>query len=451
MSQIQHGTKLTKFKAIQNYINETYKEAVDLWQTLVRINTASSQESLPNEDNIKSCLAAMVQFLKHGFRHDEISTVVIGEGTRYYTAPDTENDESKFSLTYEPGCAVITLDPLKRWPRKPIKRNPIVFVGHLDTVYSPKYWENHQNALTEPGELINGRIYGPGALDMKGGLAVALLILRTIIHFRLNNRTVKFIITMQEEHGHCSLSNPTMEDLFRKHTPPNTEAAFVFETCSIRNEVIVGRRGVAHCELTFTGPGGHPGRDKIVGPTPIESATILTRWIRGRVKEDKERCQVTVTHIEGGFADNAIPECCRMVLDLRYSTQEDLEQFTRWLKENFDRYDRNQKLSPCKWKYTDEIPASPDLSQSRALKEALCEAAEYYTTLFPGPSVVSSGGGDASYFTTRGIPTLDSLGVMGANNHTVGEYAILESLKQKAAMLMALLFDKFFYATGVDY
>lgn len=108
----------------------------------------------------------------------------------------------------------------------------VILSGHMDTVFKKGTLENM------PFKIENDKIYGPGVLDMKGGIIIALYVIKALNSIGYNERPIKVIISGDEENGHF---NSKCNELFINESK-GFGAAFNFETGFLDNGVIVGRK-----------------------------------------------------------------------------------------------------------------------------------------------------------------------------------------------------------------
>lgn len=416
-----------EFEQIRHFLHNHENEAIELWKSLLLCNTKVVKACAESKGEIRGALLECQNFLN-------------GSG---------EQPNYKFDNHFDDGYSVLEIPDYK--PESPrrnyLGRKSLIFLVHIDTVYSPADWRDHK----ETGHQILGSItehekygkilHGPGALDMKGGLAESLLILKTLLNRKLNNRPIRLIVTYQEERGHMSYPELSKSEDFRKLFE-DAEAAFSFDTSSMRNEVIIGRYGVRHTKMTVIGKSAHIGRDPEKGHSAIDGAAQVINTIYEKTHGDVNlEYHITPTRIIGGNADNSVSAKCEVILDCRFRddrAEHFLLQFIDYLK------GRGRDGATIYFEHISRMPAMEVLTGSMKLRNEFAEICnEYETKLQPVHFVVSGGGGDAAFATRLGIPTLDGLGVMGENNHTFSEWAQVSSLKDKAEMVLALLLDKF--------
>ena len=175
----------------------------------------------------------------------------------------------------------------------------IVLTGHLDTVFS-----NPEETKARPFTIKDGRAYGPGALDMKGGVTLATFGLQALLAEGFDKYAFKVVLAGDEETGHKSSDlAETMMAEFKGAT-----AAFDFETGFMNDNVVVERKGFYRFSLETYGRSVHAGNEPQNGRNAIvelahkavdldaltdwETGTTLT-WARLKAARLPMRCRAT--------------------------------------------------------------------------------------------------------------------------------------------------------------
>src|SRR5699024_6041606 len=125
------------------------------------------------------------------------------------------------------------------------------FSGHMDTVFPT-------GSFGEELFLIkDGKAHGPGVLDMKGGIIIALYAIKALNHIGYNERPLKIIISGDEEIGHINSSG---NDIITKEAEGGV-CAFNLETGRADHSLCIGRKGRIECHVTVNGVESHAGND----------------------------------------------------------------------------------------------------------------------------------------------------------------------------------------------
>ena len=149
---------------------------------------------------------------------------------------------------------------------------PILLIGHMDTVFAP-------GAATEHPFRIDaeGRVYGPGCLDMKGGVVVALYAVKALQSVGYNKHPIMFVLVGDEETLH---QNSNAREVMGQIMAGGC-AAFNFETGYPDESIVVGRKGGGIVVFDIEGVAAHsgiatPSMSKTMMPPPLRPTTMLS-------------------------------------------------------------------------------------------------------------------------------------------------------------------------------
>lgn len=301
----------------------------------------------------------------------------------------------------------------------------IILMGHMDTVFfkgEPK---------KRPFTIKDGKAYGPGVLDMKGGVTILLSVLQALDAAGRTDFPVKVILDADEEPAHLFSNAP---DMIRKEAV-GAKCAFNFETGFMDHGLVVQRKGCWRFFVEVFGRGCHVGNDPENGRSAILEMAHKIIEIE-KLSDFSKGYNVNAGIIEGGTVANAAPAYCKIECDFRYTHPEDLPV----LRKKIDAICSRTWVEGTTTKVTDNVGfgTMTRLPGNMVLLEIARQAAE--ENGFPIPEDKLCGGGsDAAYTTEMGIPTLCAMGVEGARNHTVEEWANVESLFRRAKQMAAIL------------
>ncbi|MFT3700433.1 MAG: M20 family metallopeptidase [Kofleriaceae bacterium] len=327
------------------------------------------------------------------------------------------------SLTCEVIPSDETGDHLVWRTRAPGK--PIVLIGHHDTVFPPGHFEGWR----EEG----GRAIGPGALDMKGGLAVIHGALAALEDAGLLEKLPIAVVCVADE----EVGSPTSKSHLEK-VAKDARCALVFESGRAGDAIITRRKGVGAMTVTARGKAAHAGNNHKDGANAIwaiakfvDAAQRLTDYARG--------CTVNVGLVSGGTSKNTVPEGAQAQLDMRYETVAD----ARALEDGL----RAAAAASAIEGVTLEVEGGANrlplerTDASIALRDAYaaCAAAE---GLGHGEAALLGGGSDANTVAPLGVPVIDGLGPRGAGFHTTTEYVELATFAPKMRALVRFLMNQ---------
>jgi succinyl-diaminopimelate desuccinylase len=215
------------------------------------------------------------------------------------------------SLVPPPFAPVFEGDEAFLWARE---RRPVapllVLAGHYDTVPA-------QGNL--PGRIADGAVHGCGASDMKGGVAVALELVRELADREPGSVDVALLLFGREE---LPPQHNPLPALFEA-SPLVREAdlAILLEPTDLT--VQAGCVGNLSARVTFHGSSGHSARPWLADNALHRAIDGLSRVVaherREAVIDGLSFYEVvSVTRLEGGVADNVIPDRAVATLNLRY-------------------------------------------------------------------------------------------------------------------------------------
>jgi len=302
---------------------------------------------------------------------------------------------------------------------------PILLVGHHDTVFPPGHFEGWR----EDGN----RATGPGALDMKGGLAIIRTTLAALADVGALADLPLIAISVSDEEVGSPSSAPHLRELAR-----DASCALVFESGRVNDLIITRRKGVGALTVTAHGKAAHAGNHHKDGANAIwalakfvDAAQQLTNYERG--------VTVNVGQITGGTSKNTVPERAECMLDLRYETVADAEALVAALRAAADAVAtggvRVEVSGGANRLPLERTPASAALRDEYA---ACARAAG----LGDGEAPLLGGGSDANTVAPLGVPAIDGLGPRGAGFHTSTEYVELDTFVPKAEALLRFLWGR---------
>jgi len=300
---------------------------------------------------------------------------------------------------------------------------PVLLLGHIDTVYPLG------TLAGMPCRVDDGRLWGPGALDMKSGIALMLHALDGLRTWHNDSlpRPVTVLLVSDEEVGSES-SRPITESLARR-----SAAVLVLEpSYGLKGAVKTARKGVGEYTIKVMGKAAHSGLDFDKG----ESAIVeLARQITAisKLVDVKRGLTLNVGLISGGTRTNVIPAQATASLDVRVARMKDAPGIDRQLR----------ALRPFNRKCKLEIKGGinrPPMERTAGVAALYRQASEIAKRLGWKLEEASVGGGSDGNFTANlGIPTLDGLGGVGEGAHATHEYVAISELPRRAALLAELI------------
>ena len=299
-------------------------------------------------------------------------------------------------------------------------RPGVLVLSHLDTVHPVGTIEREL-----PVRVEDGRLYGPGVYDMKGGAYLALQAFKRAAASATLPLT--FLFTPDEEIG-----SPTSRALIEAH---GRRSAFVLVTEPARDggKVVTARKGVGRFNVHVEGRPSHAGTRHAEGRSAIREAALQIAAIEA-MTDHARGVTTAVCMVSGGTAENVIPQHCRFTIDLRVETGADGEAFQGKLR----------RLAPIGPDMAVTVtggmnrpPYERTEAGARLFETARAVAAGRGLDLREAPR--SGGGSDGNFTAALGIATLDGLGIDGDGAHTLREHASIASMGPRLALMTALL------------
>ncbi len=297
----------------------------------------------------------------------------------------------------------------------------ILVLGHTDTVYERGTLDHM------PFRIGRGRAYGPGTLDMKAGLAIALAAVDALHAARVApRRRIVFLWTPDEEIG-SRASHAAIEREGRR-----SAGVLVLEPgTGPRGKLKTARKGVGEFTLEVTGRAAHAGVNPRAGVNAVHELALQIVRV-ARFGDRRRGITVNTDVIEGGTRTNVIAERARARVDVRCARAADIPRLTA-------RFRGLRPILPgARLRVSGGIDRPP--MERRMAERLFAQAQALGRELGMRIEESSTGGGSDGNFTAAlGVPTLDGLGAAGAGAHTPGEYIRTRSLAERAALLGALL------------
>jgi glutamate carboxypeptidase len=299
------------------------------------------------------------------------------------------------------------------------KNGRILLLGHLDTVWPIG------TLKAMPWRVREGRLWGPGVLDMKAGVAMALKALELLSEADLLRREVVLLLNSEEEIG-SPVSRPVTERLARE-----CSAVCVLEPAQ-GLAYKTARKGTGNWRIDVQGVAAHAGVDFEKGANALRELAraieTVSEWT-----DLKRGLTVSVGAAGGGTKSNVIPAEAWAEVDVRIVRAADgprIERKFAGLK---------AKDRKCSLKLSGGMNRPPMerikgtvklFQQARALAADLGLALEESAT---------GGASDGNFTAALGIPTLDGMGAVGEGAHAQHESVVTSRLAERTALLAGMI------------
>ncbi len=297
----------------------------------------------------------------------------------------------------------------------------ILLLGHMDTVFPL----GTLGAM--PFYEQDGRVYGPGVQDMKGGLVIGLMAIKVLLAAdEMPDRPITFLFTSDEEVG-----SQTSRALIEKLA---AQAALVLclEPSLADGSLKTSRKGVGDFTLEITGKAAHAGGNHAEGRNALEEMAHQILVIQALTDYEKGTT-LNVGVAQGGTAPNVVPDFAKLEIDLRLTTTKDFARIHQGLRE------LSPKLDGTKLALHGGLNRPPmpfDATMQKTFAHVAEIAADAGIELKSGSS---GGGSDANFVSPLGIPVLDGLGAVGDGLHSSREFIYKASLVERTKLLALLL------------
>ena len=312
-------------------------------------------------------------------------------------------------------------DPATPYPR-------VLLCGHADTVYP------EGAAALQPlsrDEDQPGRLRGPGAADMKGGLIAALYAVQALREGgRMPPAGVALAVVPDEERG------SVRSEAWLRELAAGFDIALVMEPARANGDLVTGRKGGGFWTLEVTGRSAHAGIE------PEKGASALIQMAHHALALDAiapsiEGASLVLGTLQAGTAPNVVPERALMTIDARAFTPDALAELVRAIEASVAHTAGRVPGTASRLKGgVNKAPmprAEPTVHLYQVAERA---AAELGITI---GECVTGGTSDANSFADAGLAVLDGLGPVGGAMHTPEEYIEARSLVERTALLAALV------------
>jgi glutamate carboxypeptidase len=276
-----------------------------------------------------------------------------------------------------------------------------------------------------PHREAGGKIFGPGTLDMKGGIVIGLAAIEAAGRAGLR-RPVTLLCTSDEETGSLT-SRQHIERCAKR-----AELVLVLEGGLIDGSLKTWRKGVGEFRVRTQGRAAHSGGDHEKGRNAIEEMAYQVIAIQ-KLTDYSRQTTLNVGVIQGGTVSNVVPEEAFIKVDVR------VMQPGEWERLESEMNHLQPVLDGTSLEITGGLNRPPmpfDDRMKATFEKARSIAAQIGMELKAGGT---GGASDANFVAPLGIPVLDGLGAVGEGYHSEREYIFADSLEERAKLVTAIL------------
>jgi glutamate carboxypeptidase len=296
-----------------------------------------------------------------------------------------------------------------------------LLIGHSDTVWP-------LNTLKKmPVKFKNGKIYGPGVYDMKSGLVFMIFAIAAINAQEIQPEVAPVIfINSDEEIG----SNDSRNHIIR--LARRADRALILEpSLGMEGKLKTRRKGVGQFTIHVMGKASHAGLAPEKGISAILELSFLVQKLFA-LNDPQRGITVNVGNIDGGIRPNVVAPESKAIVDVRVLNQAD----ATWIEETI----RNLTPSTPGAKLIIEGGFErPPLEKTPANEKLWQMAQQAASQLGMEIEEATAGGGSDGNYTSLYTATLDGLGAVGDNAHSLGEFVYTEQMVERIALLSQLL------------
>ena len=298
---------------------------------------------------------------------------------------------------------------------------PIILLGHLDTVWDLGTLEHM------PLDITKDLICGPGVLDMKAGVVMALTAIQVVRELDPAHRPFTLLL-----HGDEEIGSPSSRALTEK-VARGAAAVYVLEPAQgDAGAYKTARKGVGRYRLTVSGKAAHSGVDFEQGHSAVVELARQIEIIQS-FTDLGNGLTVNPGVIGGGTASNVVAAEAWVEIDVRLVRANDAAEIDRLLR----------SLAPVDKACTLQIVGGlnrPPMERSQGTGDLFDRAQQLAAGLgFSLAEAATGGASDGNFTAALGVPTLDGMGAVGAGAHAPHEHLRREHLALRTALLAAML------------
>jgi glutamate carboxypeptidase len=313
-------------------------------------------------------------------------------------------------------------------------RRRLLLLGHLDTVVA----HDARQPLARQGD----RLTGSGAIDMKGGVALALGVLRALAATSAGARGAVSAAGEAPPDGTPRFAEVAVllvnDEEWRRHPFVHAEAFDGWDACLCfeagergpngEEAVVVRRKAAGTLRIEAHGASAHSGSAPDRGRNALLAlAAAAERVAAFHDPDGPARLSAVPTVLHSGEAFNVVPASGEVYCDLRADRLDDIEAVTDAIPAEIGGA-RLEGGFVRRWPGMDARAATRDLLSAGAARLGR-----------PIVGTERGGASDASHFAPRIELTVDGLGPRGGAAHAPEEYVLADSLESRAEVALALV------------
>ena len=309
-----------------------------------------------------------------------------------------------------------------------------LFHAHTDTVHEKGTFGQ------PPVRTDETRMYGPGVIDCKGGIAIALLTMQALLQNGYDQH-VRLILTSDEEISN-TLGGPE-EIRFIQDSAAGFPYAINCETAE-GDQVVIARKGILKYRLDIQGVSGHAGKHVFVAKNAVVEAAHKIIALSEKSTPDGTTYSCNIVH--GGTVLNVIPDSCSVSVDVRARTLRDMEQAKAEMAAIAER--AFIPGTSCQLTLLSARPPMEKRPETLALLDKLLQVCHRHDLGSLTP-MESGGGSDSCYTQAAGVTSICGMGASGGFQHTTKEFLNKDTVPLRAKLLAGFLWEDQGSSTGI--
>ncbi len=306
------------------------------------------------------------------------------------------------------------------------ERELVCVSAHMDTVFDKGEFGY------PPVKRIGDRLVGPGVIDCKGGIAVALMVLDALRIYGYKRRPVKLILQSEEEVESVLSGGKTLEFMINE---AKGAAAFFNCECRAAGYITTKRKGIIRLYLDVKGKAAHAG-DYFEGASAVREAAY--KIIELEKKSVRDGITYNCGVVKGGTALNVVPDSCKVFIDVRINDQAEFDFAVNEIN-------KTARAVVTEGTICEVVPISDRKPMVRTDANVLLFGHINRVSQKYGFGAMreffSNGGSDAAYTTLAGIPTVDDMGPVGGKYHTKEEWCLIPSIAESVKIIAASIME----------
>jgi glutamate carboxypeptidase len=304
----------------------------------------------------------------------------------------------------------------------------LLFVGHYDTVFASGTAKHRPFRIDE-----QGRAWGPGVYDMKGGLVALLYALRAHQEARTRawGETTVAVVFNSNEERLSPTSQPVIEAEARR-----AHSVGILEPARPGGEYVMARKGAGTFHLEIAGKASHAGLQPELGASAIWDLAQKVAALHA-LTDFGTGVTVNVGTVRGGERPNVVASHATAEIDLRAWSQADADAAIAAMRAICER----PHVAGTTARFDGRIhfpPWPPGLPGTERLLEIMRAVGQ---DLGVEVRAIKTGGGSDGNHTSAIAPTLDGMGPKGSRAHSEEEFIEVATLLERTKML-ALFLDR---------